>query len=198
MVRPLVDGKPGEVLSSKTIPMMVLAKTVRLLLAHSCCSRTRPGPPPKWSLCAPCRRRRRSKARAPRQQFLAIAKYSDGTERDVTAEAEWRLSNPALAKFISLGARGAVGGRRSHADRGSFRARRPSRRSRSKMRQRRNRSLSAARSPASSPSAAATAPSATAASKARAASSSPPTRSTRRTTTSGSPKAAATRCSPPK
>ncbi len=35
------------------------------------------------------------------QQFLAIAKYSDGTERDVTAEVEWRLSNPALAKFIS-------------------------------------------------------------------------------------------------
>src|SRR5207237_945331 len=26
VVRPLVDGKPGEVLSSKTIPMMVLAK----------------------------------------------------------------------------------------------------------------------------------------------------------------------------
>jgi len=36
------------------------------------------------------------------QQFLAIAKYSDGTERDVTAEVEWRLSNPALAKFISV------------------------------------------------------------------------------------------------
>lgn len=35
------------------------------------------------------------------QQFLAIAKYSDGTERDVTAEVEWRLSKPALAKFIS-------------------------------------------------------------------------------------------------
>ena len=26
LVRPLVDGKPGEVLSSKTIPMMVLSK----------------------------------------------------------------------------------------------------------------------------------------------------------------------------
>jgi hypothetical protein len=37
------------------------------------------------------------------QQFLAIAKYSDETERDVTAEVEWRLSNPALAKLISLG-----------------------------------------------------------------------------------------------
>lgn len=36
------------------------------------------------------------------QQFVAIAKYSDGTERDVTAEVEWRLSNPALGKFISL------------------------------------------------------------------------------------------------
>ena len=35
------------------------------------------------------------------QQFLAIAKYADGTERDVTAEAEWRLSDPTLAKFIS-------------------------------------------------------------------------------------------------
>jgi hypothetical protein len=35
------------------------------------------------------------------QQILAIAKYSDGAERDVTADAEWRLSNPALAKFIS-------------------------------------------------------------------------------------------------
>ena len=35
------------------------------------------------------------------QQFVAIAKYADGTERDVTAQAEWRLSNPALARFIS-------------------------------------------------------------------------------------------------
>jgi hypothetical protein len=33
------------------------------------------------------------------QQFLAIATYADGSERDVTGEAEWRLSNPALAKF---------------------------------------------------------------------------------------------------
>jgi len=31
------------------------------------------------------------------QQFLAIATYADGAERDVTAEAEWRVSNPALA-----------------------------------------------------------------------------------------------------
>ncbi|HUS06631.1 MAG TPA: DUF1549 domain-containing protein [Bryobacteraceae bacterium] len=35
------------------------------------------------------------------QQFLAVAKYSDGTERDVTAVSEWHLSNAALAKFIS-------------------------------------------------------------------------------------------------
>ncbi len=35
------------------------------------------------------------------QQFVAIAKCADGTERDVTAEVEWSLSNPALAKFIS-------------------------------------------------------------------------------------------------
>jgi hypothetical protein len=34
------------------------------------------------------------------QQVLAIAKYSDGTEKDVTSEAEWRLSDPGLAKFI--------------------------------------------------------------------------------------------------
>jgi Protein of unknown function (DUF1553)/Protein of unknown function (DUF1549) len=31
------------------------------------------------------------------QQFLAIAAYDDGSERDVTAEAQWRVSNPALA-----------------------------------------------------------------------------------------------------
>jgi hypothetical protein len=37
------------------------------------------------------------------QQFLAIAGYSDGGERDVTAQVEWRLSSPALAKFISPG-----------------------------------------------------------------------------------------------
>jgi len=34
------------------------------------------------------------------QQFIAIAKYADGTERDVTGEVEWRLSDPALARFI--------------------------------------------------------------------------------------------------
>src|SRR5262249_2816608 len=35
------------------------------------------------------------------QQFLAIAKYADGVERDVTAEVEWKLSDPARAKFLS-------------------------------------------------------------------------------------------------
>jgi hypothetical protein len=34
------------------------------------------------------------------QQFVAIATYADGTERDVTAAAEWRLSNPAVAQLI--------------------------------------------------------------------------------------------------
>jgi hypothetical protein len=37
------------------------------------------------------------------QQFLAIARYEDGAERDVTAEVEWRLSKPALAKLLSTG-----------------------------------------------------------------------------------------------
>ena len=35
------------------------------------------------------------------QQFLAIAVYDDGSERDVTTEVEWRLSKPALAKLAS-------------------------------------------------------------------------------------------------
>jgi len=34
------------------------------------------------------------------QQFVAIANYADGTERDVTGEVEWRLSNPSLVKLI--------------------------------------------------------------------------------------------------
>ncbi len=34
------------------------------------------------------------------QQFVAIANYADGTERDVTDEVEWRLSNPGLAKVV--------------------------------------------------------------------------------------------------
>ncbi|MBI3694948.1 MAG: DUF1549 domain-containing protein, partial [Acidobacteria bacterium] len=47
------------------------------------------------------------------QQFLAIATYADGTERDVTAEAEWRISNPALARFtgpahVAAGADGSL------------------------------------------------------------------------------------------
>ena len=36
------------------------------------------------------------------QQFLAIASYADGTERDVTAEAEWRTSQTDAAKFVSV------------------------------------------------------------------------------------------------
>lgn len=35
------------------------------------------------------------------QQFVAIARFSDGSERDVTAQAEWRIEKPALAKFLS-------------------------------------------------------------------------------------------------
>lgn len=33
------------------------------------------------------------------QQFLAVAAFSDGTERDVTSEASWSLSQPALASL---------------------------------------------------------------------------------------------------
>ena len=33
------------------------------------------------------------------QQFVAIAAYADGTERDVTDEAVWRVSDPARAKL---------------------------------------------------------------------------------------------------
>src|SRR5713226_6251949 len=43
------------------------------------------------------------------QQFLAIATYQDGTERDVTSEAEWRVSNPALAKFTDPARLAAIG-----------------------------------------------------------------------------------------
>ena len=35
------------------------------------------------------------------QQFLAVATYADGTERDITAEAEWRVSQPQAARFVS-------------------------------------------------------------------------------------------------
>jgi hypothetical protein len=37
------------------------------------------------------------------QQFLAIAHYSDGTERDVTGEVQWRSQNPTLIQFLSAG-----------------------------------------------------------------------------------------------
>lgn len=36
------------------------------------------------------------------QQFVAIATYEDGSERDVTAEVEWHLSHPSRARFASL------------------------------------------------------------------------------------------------
>ncbi len=47
-----------------------------------------------------CRKRVDLRFRGSTQQFLAIATYADGSERDVTDQAEWRLSNPALAKLI--------------------------------------------------------------------------------------------------
>ena len=53
------------------------------------------------SHCAPYPPHASLKGARASQQFLAIAKYADGTERDVTAEVEWRLSKPALARFIS-------------------------------------------------------------------------------------------------
>jgi hypothetical protein len=34
------------------------------------------------------------------QQFVAIVTQADGSERDVTAEAQWSISQPALAKWI--------------------------------------------------------------------------------------------------
>ena len=37
------------------------------------------------------------------QQFLAVASYPDGSERDVTAEAEWRIGKPELAKIAAPG-----------------------------------------------------------------------------------------------
>jgi hypothetical protein len=43
------------------------------------------------------------------QQFLAIATYADGTERDVTAEAEWRVSDPTLAKPVGTARFAATG-----------------------------------------------------------------------------------------
>ncbi len=37
------------------------------------------------------------------QQFLAMAKYADGQERDVTGKVEWSLSDPGMAAFVSVG-----------------------------------------------------------------------------------------------
>ena len=35
------------------------------------------------------------------QQFLALAQYPDGSQRDVTAECEWRVTKPALVRFAA-------------------------------------------------------------------------------------------------
>ena len=43
------------------------------------------------------------------QQFVAIANYADGTERDVTDAVEWRLSDPALARLIGTARIAAAG-----------------------------------------------------------------------------------------
>ena len=43
------------------------------------------------------------------QQFVAIANYADGTERDVTDVVEWRLSDPALAKLTGPARIAALG-----------------------------------------------------------------------------------------
>jgi Protein of unknown function (DUF1553)/Protein of unknown function (DUF1549) len=37
------------------------------------------------------------------QQFLAIATYAEGGERDVTSQVAWSLSSPDVAKFVSAG-----------------------------------------------------------------------------------------------
>jgi hypothetical protein len=42
------------------------------------------------------------------QQFLAVAKYADDSERDVTAEAQWRLSDPQRASFTGVARVGPV------------------------------------------------------------------------------------------
>ena len=33
------------------------------------------------------------------QQFVSLAIYPDGSQRDVTAESEWRVTKPDLARF---------------------------------------------------------------------------------------------------
>ena len=43
------------------------------------------------------------------QQFVAIANYADGTERDVTEAVEWRLSDPAIARLIGTARIAAAG-----------------------------------------------------------------------------------------
>ncbi|MEX2264829.1 MAG: DUF1553 domain-containing protein [Bryobacteraceae bacterium] len=60
------------------------------------------------------------------QQFLAIATYTDGSERDVTVESEWKVSDPALAAIAgparlaaiadgSLTFTAAITGKRAHS-----------------------------------------------------------------------------------
>lgn len=43
------------------------------------------------------------------QQFLAVATGADGSERDVTGEVEWRVSNPALAAIDENGLASSTG-----------------------------------------------------------------------------------------
>lgn len=42
------------------------------------------------------------------QQFVAVASYADGSQRDVTDEVEWRVSDPAVAKFAGSARLAAV------------------------------------------------------------------------------------------
>ena len=43
------------------------------------------------------------------QQFVAIANYADGTERDVTGEVKWRLSDPAICRLVGAARVAAIG-----------------------------------------------------------------------------------------
>ena len=100
LVLPVVDGKPGEPLASKTIPVMVVRTPWKclcaLLFAASAAAAAR-----AISLkIVPADATLRGANSA--QQFLAIA-HDDGTERDVTAQARWRGSNPQVAAFEGNG-----------------------------------------------------------------------------------------------
>ena len=52
------------------------------------------------------------------QQFLAIAKYADGQERDVTGKVEWSLSDPGYGGVRFCRARESFRGRISQGDGG--------------------------------------------------------------------------------